>query len=345
MHYRYLPEPAPLIAPWNNDIWQSLTQRRARHTHAWLLSGPEGLGKLELAMDYARDLVGQPAIFEAASHPDLHVLTPESLADAEGTLPQRYGMRYSMTKKGVKPRSVIAVDQVRALVAALVTYAYGTNKVILITPAHRMNVNAANALLKILEEPPSATIFILVSSEPDALSATVRSRCSRIQFKAPPTRVALNWLAEHAAEGGDPSLALSIAGGAPLLAARMLQSGFLQDRGQVISDIQGVLTGALDVAAVAAKWKDLGLDLTLPILRGLLIDLTRVGFQAQPPYLFNPDQLNWLQGSVKRLHLKRVFPLIDRIGSYLKDTSAPLDKNLVLEDFLLELGGITRHEG
>lgn len=157
--------------------------------------------------------------------------------------------------------------------------------------------------------------------------------------------MALSWLSEHAAASAEASLALSVAGGAPLLAARMLHSGFLRDRGQVIGDIQRVLTGSVDVTSVAIKWKDLGLDMTLPILRNMLIDMIRVGFQSQPPYLFNPDQLDWLQASVKRLHLKRVFSLIDRVGLYLKDTSAPLDKNLVLEDFLLELDGMTRHEG
>ena len=332
------------IAPWNNELWRGLTQERGRSTHAWLFTGPEGLGKRELAVHYARHLLGQPANFDAASHPDFHVLTPEEQVDAEGDLVQRYGMRYFMTKKGLMPKSVISVDQVRALISSLVTYAHGTHKVVLITPAHSMNINAANALLKVLEEPPSATIFILTSSDPVGLPATVRSRCSDVPFTIPPTPQALDWLAQFQHDQNHLRLALSVAGGAPMLAARMLQTGFLQDRSQVIQDIQTVLTKPVDVTVIGSKWKELGSDLPLTVLRNVLVDLIRVGFQPNPPYLFNPDQLPWLQASVKRLHLKRVFSLADRIGSYLKDISAPLDKNLVIEDFLLELNGATRHD-
>ncbi len=334
-----------MVTPWNNAIWQNLTRERERNPHALLFIGAEGLGKVELALDYARELLGQPRNFIAASHPDFHVLTPEDQSDGEGNLLQRYGMRYNLSRKGIKPRSVISVDQVRALISALITYASGANKVVLISPAHTMNINATNALLKVLEEPPSATIFILVSSNPDGLPATLRSRCSHVKFAKPPAAQALEWLAAHGAVGDDLPLALSIAGGAPLLAARMLQSGLLRHRAQVMRDIQSVLAGPVDVTNIAAKWKDLGVDLSLPILRNTLIDLVRVSFQANPPDLFNPDQLNWLQGSVKRLHLKRVFSLIDRVGSYLQDTSAPLDKNLVLEDFLLELNAMMQHDG
>lgn len=326
-----------LIASWNNDIWQNLTQQRERSTHAWLFAGPEGLGKLELAIAYAKHLLGQPASFDAAAHPDFHVLIPEDQADAEGSLLQRYGMRYVMTKRGLKPKSVISVDQVRTLINSLVTYAHGTHKLVLISPAHRMNINAANALLKVLEEPPAATIFMLVSSDPDVLSATVRSRCSRIQFQTPPTRQALDWLSQRVEDKDSLPLALSVAGGAPMLAVNMLETGLLHGRDQVIQDIRTVLTKPIDVTTIASKWKEFGVGPALAILRNMLVDVIRVGFQNNPPYLFNPDQLDWLQGSAKRLHLKRVFLLIDSIGAYLKDISAPLDKNLVVEDFLLEL--------
>lgn len=331
--------------PWNEDIWLGLTQERERKTHAWLFTGPEGLGKLDLATDYSRELLGRAPNFDAVSNPDFHVLIPEDQADEEGDLLQQYGRRYTITKKGSKPKSIISVDQVRALIDSLVTYAHGINKVVLISPAHRMNVNAANALLKVLEEPPSDTVFILVSSEPDGLSATIRSRCTNVPFQTPPLETALDWLSERSADGEDQQLALSVAGGAPLLAARMLRSDFLAERSQVIKDIRSISMGKTDVVPIASRWKDLGAGQALGILRNMLVDLVRVSFQPDPPYMFNPDQLDWLQGSAKRLHLKRVFSLADRISVYLKDINAPLDKQLVIEDFLLELDDATRHDG
>ena len=330
-----------MTAPWNKEIWHRLTQNSESNVHAWLFSGPEGLGKLELAIDFSNYLLGDPPRFSAASHPDFHVLTPEEQTSSEGTLIQRYGMRYYTTKKGLKPKSVISVDQIRALIGALMTYGHGSRKIVIIHPAHQMNINASNALLKVLEEPPSGTTFILVSNRPNVLPPTVRSRCSTIHFRVPTKEQALAWLSEQTDDQDRLPLALSIAGGAPMLAMQIKQAGFLDTRDEVVGDVQKVIEKPVDVTAISAKWKEIGTHEALGILRSLLVDLVKIGFQPKTHHLFNPDQVDWLQGVANVLHLRRVFSLVDRIGEYLQDVNAPLDQNLVLEDFLLELTDIT----
>ena len=329
-----------MTVPWNQEIWERLTQNSDSNVHAWLFSGPEGLGKMELATNFSSYLLGDESRFKAASHPDFHVLTPEDQTDSEGTLIQRYGMRYYMTKKGLKSKSVISVDQVRALTGALITYGHGSHKVVLIHPAHQMNINASNALLKVLEEPPSGTTFILVSNRPSLLPPTVRSRCSTVHFRVPTREKALTWLSEQTDDQARLPLALSITGGAPMLAMRIKQSGFLDTRDEVVRDVKTVIEQSVDVSAISTKWKEIGTHQTLGILRSVLMDLIKIGFQPKTSHLFNPDQVDWLQGVANVLHLKRVFSMVDGISAYLQDVNTPLDQNLVLEDFLLELNNI-----
>lgn len=325
-----------MIAPWNEEIWRNITGDRDRSAHSLLFCGAAGLGKVDVACQYAEHLLQGGHRFSSASHPDFHVLSPEVALDPEGTLLQRYGMRYFVTPQGRQAKAVISVDQVRALAGTIVNHAHGTIKVILITPAHMMNINAANALLKSLEEPTADTVFILVSDRPDQLPATIRSRCSRVDFRIPPREAALSWLS---AKTDDPrrSMALDVAFGAPLLAEEYLNSGFLDARETVIRDIRAALSGHIDVTTVPGRWKDVGIPVALRIFQSMLTDLVKTAFVRDSPGLNNPDQLDWLQHSSKRIHLKRAFALSARVGAHLRDTNSPLDKSLVLEDFFFDL--------
>jgi len=333
-----------MIAPWNEDVWLTLTANRDRNTHAWLFCGVAGLGKSDFAVDYAEYLLGSGPGFSTGSHPDFHVLSPEQQLDESGSLLQRYGMRYYVTEKSKKAKSVISVDQVRTLVNSILTYAHGSTKVVLVSPAHRMNINAANALLKALEEPPTNTVFLLVSDRPDLLPATIRSRCSKIDFRIPGLQQAVSWLSERIGDA-NASLALNVAGGAPLQAEKYASSGFLEARAVVLEDIRAVLEGRIDVVSIPGRWKNLEVEQSLGILRGLMMDLVKTRFVPRPPWLINPDQLEWLQHAAKRIHLTKMFLLIERVGVFLRDTTSPLDKNLVLEDFLLELGNVCNNNG
>ncbi|RUP10900.1 DNA polymerase III subunit delta' [Hyphomicrobium sp.] len=155
-----------------------------RMHHAWLLSGPAGVGKATLAYQVAkaalaepeeRDLFGQGLAIEPDSRTDRQVraLSHPSLMIIRRPFDQK-------TKRF--PQS-IPIDEVRKVKNFLAHSATGQGRrVVIVDTADELNQNAANALLKSLEEPPSRTIFLMTTSAPGRLLATIRSRCRTIQM-------------------------------------------------------------------------------------------------------------------------------------------------------------------
>lgn len=151
-----------------------------RLPHAWLITGPAGIGKATLAFRIARFVLaegqgtsGGPLAIPA-EHPVFHRVASGGHSDLM-VLSRETGER------GDAPRTVIGVDEVRAAGRFLsLTAGESSWRVVVVDSADELNTNAANALLKILEEPPSKTLILLVSHVPGRLLATVRSRCCRL---------------------------------------------------------------------------------------------------------------------------------------------------------------------
>jgi DNA polymerase-3 subunit delta' len=209
---------------WNRPILDALARRLERLPHALLIHGPRGVGKLALAESAAQLLLceGQNKPcgvcdgcrwFLGGNHPDFRRLEPEALwkepaAETEEERPAR---------RSKQPSVEIRVDQVRELADFLYIRSHrGRLRVALVHPAEDMNENAANALLKGLEEPPPAAVFILVSHRPAQLLPTIRSRCVAIPVPIPPREAALEWLSGQGVK--EPQRWLAYAGGAPLRA-------------------------------------------------------------------------------------------------------------------------------
>ena len=218
--------------PWNEPILESLKKARERLPHALLIHGPRGVGKLALAERFAqlllcehRDPAARPCgkcdgcrWYLAGNHPDFRRLEPEAIAKippaAEAEAEEG---SEAPTRRTKQPSIVIAVEQVRALADFLNLGSHrGALRIALVHPAEDMNANAANALLKGLEEPPAGAMFILVSHRPARLLPTVRSRCVAVPVPIPPANVALRWLASEGM--ANPDRWLAFAGGAPLQA-------------------------------------------------------------------------------------------------------------------------------
>jgi DNA polymerase-3 subunit delta' len=207
---------------------------KGRLHHAWLLCGPEGSGKATFAYRAARRLLGAAPdptrgplgtspddpvarLVTARSHPDLLVL--------------------ERAVEGGKTKKSISVDQARDLPEFFSkSPSQAHYRVAIIDAADDLNLNAANALLKVLEEPPERGVLFLVTHAPGRLLATIRSRCRRLAFPVWPLHaleeLARNQTGVSSAEaariagmaGGSPGRALALASGATLEADQLAQA-------------------------------------------------------------------------------------------------------------------------
>src|SRR3954471_11249416 len=221
--------------PWNQPIIESFKGRLDRLPHALLLHGPRGVGKLALAETMAQlllcehaDLKARPCgkcdacrWYLAGNHPDFRRLEPEAIAKLPPSMDEEEGTGKESeppAKRTKQPSLFITVDQIRELAGFLNLQSHrGGVRIALIHPAEDLYLpNAANALLKSLEEPPAGAIFILVSHRPARLLPTVRSRCVAIPVPIPSREAALSWLSSQSIQNAEKWLAF--AGGAPLQA-------------------------------------------------------------------------------------------------------------------------------
>jgi DNA polymerase-3 subunit delta' len=240
--------------PWHRDAWDSLRARRERHAmpHALLLSGPGGLGKRDFLDRLVRALLcTQPVDGEACGHCRSCILL------AAGTHPDRVTLTLEPRDDG-KLRKEIVIAQVRALSARLAMASqFGGWQVVAIDPADALNPNAANALLKTLEEPTPSSLIVLMADAPWRLPATIRSRCQRIEFRLPPRDEAVAWL--RAAGVADAEVALDAAGDNPGLARAWVADGALAQRDEVRADLAALAGGRADAGAVMRRWNDTAL--------------------------------------------------------------------------------------
>lgn len=342
----------PEVHPWNGPQAAALARDRKHLPHALLLAGPAGLGKNALATWLAQFLLcAQPAaggkpcgacqncrLFAAGSHPDLHVVQPEAIYKTSESLIARYALRYAPADKSKesKDSSVIRIDQIRSLIENAQTRPQiAACKAIVLSPADTLNTNAANSLLKLLEEPPPDSYLILVADHPARLPATIRSRCTRVDFHAPARDTALAWLQSRELSESNASLLLGLAGGAPLAAQRLAESDFLVQRVALLDDMEKLVDGQVDPLACAARWKSLGAERCLLWLQGWLSDLIRTAMCAGPGPLHNPDAQTRLQALEKRLDLKQLFRFAEGVAQDRALLGGPLDEQLLLEDTLI----------
>ena len=326
----------PIIHPWNQEIWQHLTFEPERSNHALLFSGDEGLGKQDIAFALAHFVLTDnhsqsESLFNAGSHPDLHVLMPESAINDD--LLGSFAKRYIEDHSSKKPKQTITVDQVRKLSEKLTTHPHiGSHRVILIFVAHTMNRNAANALLKSLEEPPANTLFVIVSDEVSKLVKTIRSRCSMVNFKAPDFQSAEAWLKIQPDFPQDQvTVHLAMANNHPIKALSLYRDDYLASLKTVFTDVNGLWTGRAEVTQAAKQWQTLGSTVCVDILQKLTTDLLRCILSKQPQTLFFPVQATWLQATSAKLSKARLLSVIDELIYAKKMLATTVDELLVLE--------------
>src|SRR5258708_708271 len=172
--------------------------------HAWLMAGPRGIGKATLAWRFARFLLcgqRQGGLFGGGAPDSLDVAADapgRSLVDARSH-PDLFHLRRTLNPDTGRMRAEIAVDDVRDLGAFMhMTPAMGQWRVAIVDAADEMNRNSANAVLKILEEPPANAVLLIVAHAPGRLLPTIRSRCRRLALQPLGDEVVMRLLGELA---------------------------------------------------------------------------------------------------------------------------------------------------
>jgi len=222
---------------WLQSICDEWLARLAqgRVPHAVLLLGPVGTGKRATAVWMAKQRLG---LQDGRSLPQYPFAAPEH-ADLRWVGPP-------------EDKHSVGIDQVRTLINELNLTSYeGGGKVAIVDSAHAMTINAANSLLKTLEEPPGDALIVLVADRVGRLPATVFSRCQRVNFNRPATSESLAWL-DRLQPGTAWEKPLEAAGGAPLAAIEALQ--LLSDTDSMAREFAELAENRAAPLTVAARW-------------------------------------------------------------------------------------------
>ncbi len=266
--------------------------------HGWLLTGPRGVGKATLAWRIARFLLATPDAEDGGMFgdalPKSDSLTvpadhPVARRIAAGSDPGLYRITRSVNEKTGRLRDQIVADDVRKLNGFLhLSAADGGRRVVILDAADEMNIQAANALLKMLEEPPERTTLLLTSHQPARLLPTIRSRCRDLRL-APLSPSDLAAALQQAGVEDPPSEALAeLAAGSVGAAMRLTHLNGLS----LYAEILGILGSlpmldrprALKLAdQVAARGAAEKLDLMLLLTDVALARLARTGATGRPP--------------------------------------------------------------
>lgn len=310
------------VLPWLYPAWQQLTQMLTlnRLPAGLLLTAADGVGASEFARAFAHILLCEAPremnpcgvcagclLLANHNHPDIFILAPE------------------------EDSKVIKISQIRALNEFIANTAQQSGrKVVVIDPADTMNTNAANALLKNLEEPIGQTYFMLVSVNPSRLLATIKSRCTRIPLPTPRWEEGLGWLNQQGIAQAQEKL--TSAQGAPLRVIKWQKEGYFEQCATLAGHLEQYLTARQSLSQIAKPMSQLGL--------ALVLDQAMVWVHCALAEPFQPQTL--AVPSFARLEAKDLLRLYESLQQKKRLFLAGVNLNaqLVVEELLVELGSL-----
>ncbi len=322
-----------MIYPWLAGAWKQYVHYLVdeRLAHAILVSGPAAIGKLEFCRAYAQrmnctkpDPQGYPCgacdncrLTRAGTHPDVRFVNMEDAGAADRSEP-------------------IRVDDIREINRFMaLSRQQGQFKVVCINHAHRMNINAANALLKTLEEPPAGSVLFLISHRIEELPATIRSRCQNWKFSVPDPTLALQWLQEKAAGPAWQDL-LGACGGRPLLAWQSHDSGLGKTRTVFYEQLHALMEGRETVTGMSSGLRNEDPERIIEWLQAWCGDLIRCCFKEHPETIENPDVLEGLRHLAQQAAPHSLFDCMDRLAECRRIASTSMNQRLFVENMLVQ---------
>ena len=322
------------VYPWQQAIWQILVQSRARQTlpHAFIFSGVQGVGLFEFSQVMSAWLLCQQPqsdgacgvckscqLWQAQSHPDYRLVA--QLVDDKGRTSQ-----------------VIKVDQIRELLDFLNKSAQLNGyRVAVIHHADTLNTNAANSLLKNLEEAGKNTAIILLTEQPLSLLATIRSRCQQFNFVVPDLAQAKVWLGKQLKQAQQADLLLALSAGAPLAALALQDQSWLEQRHALAKAILAVLQQKQTaLLALQSFHKQLEPEQQLKMLQLLFSDVlfSKLGQQQA---IKNSDLLPIINSMAECLSAQQIIALQQQCLEGLRLIAANIQANLILENLWFSL--------
>ena len=235
--------------PWQEKNWSDLMlqAKQNRLSHAYIVSGPSGIGKFDFANKFSKYLLcGSPikdlscgecsdCILHGNVHPNLRILKPE-------------GKGYEIT-----------VDQVRSLIEFFSMTGHSNRlKICLINEAHRLNINATNALLKTLEEPSGSSVIFLCSSRLGLLSPTLKSRCQKFPIDIPSREASQSWVKATINKRVNPDILARAIETCPLKLKELIETDCLAKQDAFLTNFLNLLKGRAQVRDVINDAMSLG---------------------------------------------------------------------------------------
>ncbi|THB70448.1 MAG: DNA polymerase III subunit delta' [Gammaproteobacteria bacterium] len=315
------------IYPWNQQQWQQITTafNSGRMPHAVLLQGAKGLGKLDFAKALSAFVLcskkGENSacgechtckLLRADTHPDYKEAAP---AD-EG--------------------KSILVDQIRDFCDFFIySSQLSSYKAGIIHPADRMNRNAANSLLKTLEEPTKNSLIILVAESTTSLPATIKSRCQVLEFAVPDKAEAISWLQFASGASQNIDLALSLADYGPLEALDYLKCDYLQHRQEQFEMFAELKTGKVSPTKAAEKLSKSLNRRALGWMISWIQDMIKLKMVDNTTSITNFDIAKRLTDISKNISISGLYGYYDKVSTSLGLIDRQANLQLVLEDLFV----------
>jgi DNA polymerase-3 subunit delta' len=311
--------------PWQDAQWQHLQNLHAsdRLPHALLLAGASGVGKKRFALALSHYLLCEsPELGNACGQ------CRQCVFAKQGTHPDIKWLGLEEKSKQIK------IEQVRELVKGFGhTSQQGGYKVAIITPADAMNINAANGLLKSLEEATDNTLLILISDAPSQLLPTIRSRCQRVDFPIPDESSSLAWLGNQLPANSSADELLAESQGQPLTALAIFQQDGLEHRRQLSRDCLALFGRQTSAVKIAEQWMGYDLVDCLSWLSQKITDMIAYRLGGRANKLTDP----WLKLAMT-VNPQQLYSLLDELNQ-IRDKlnhGANPNRQLLLEKILLQ---------